>query len=127
MNRNENTYRHPSEGQSLPVRFLIASLAIGFLILVCSVPADASPGPTFSRPCRVVAGEADAHDGRLDRIAARHGGIDYIGARGTGLGRWTVNDTGRTFGYSRHEDSRVYSTARCARIAPAYLNSPDFT
>lgn len=122
MSHTENTYRHPSEGQPFAVRFLIASLAVGFLLLVCSAPrAEASTGPVhFSAPCRVVAGEADANDGRLDRIAARHGGIDYSGSLHGG--RWSVNDTGKVFGYSREEDARVYSTARCARVAPAYLN-----
>lgn len=129
---NHSTYTHPSEGKPLIVRFLIATAAILFLLLICSAPreAEAQTSPHFSRPCRVVAGEADDHDGKLDRIAARHGGIDYVGRDYTGkiggakVGRWYLNDTGQVFGFSMEEDGRVYSTARCARIAPVYLNSP---
>ena len=110
----------------LPVRLIVGALALAFLLLICSAPngADAAPAKpvSFSRPCRVVAGEADARDGKLDRIMARHGGVDYVGvlAFPDRIGRWYLNDTGKVFGYSRAEDGRIYSTARCARIAPTY-------
>jgi hypothetical protein len=122
---NPNQYNHPSEGLSLPVRFLIAVAAIGFFALVCSAaPADSQPvRPSRYVPeCRLIAQDADHDTGKLDRIAARHGGIDYRGplAFSDRVGRWTLNDSGEVFGYSLHEDSRIFSSARCAKIRPAY-------
>lgn len=109
---------------SLPVRFAIGVAAVTFLLLVCSAPrgAEASPAvswPAFGRPCQVVADAADYDTGRLDRIAARHGGIDFRGplAFPDRIGRWSLNDTGRVFGYSLQEDSVVWRTARCAALS----------
>lgn len=126
MNHTNNSYHHPSEGQPLAVRFLIAVAAIGFLLLICSAPkANAAyPNPhKFGGKCRVVASDADHDTGRIARIAARHGGVDYRGrlAFSDRVGRWTTNDTGKVFGYSLEEDSIVYDSARCARTRPLYI------
>lgn len=112
----QNTHNTPSPSDGFlwnfdslprPVRVLVGVLALAFLLLICSAPktADASPAKrppvTFSAPCRVVVTDADHDTGKLDRIAARHGGVDYIGGN---PGRWTLNDTGKVFGYSAQED-----------------------
>lgn len=121
IHMNHSTYTHPSEGKSLPVRFLIALVAVGFLLLICSAPkAEGARRIKFGAPCRIVASDADHDDGRIDRIAARHGGVDYRGAK-YGPGVWTTNDTGKVFGYSIEEDSIVYASARCAKTRPLYV------
>lgn len=124
---NEHTtYVHPSEGKPLAIRFLIAAAAVGFILLLCSAPKaeGATPNPArFGAACRIVASDADHDTGKLDRIAARHGGIDYRGrlAFSDRVGRWTVSDTGKVFGYSVEEDSIVYDSAACAKRRPLYV------
>lgn len=122
MNQH-SSYVHPSEGKPLAIRFLIATLAIGFVLAICSAPKaeGAIPNPArFGGKCRVVASDADHDTGKVARIAARHGGVDYTGAK-YGPGVWTVNDTGAVFAWSAHEDAILYSTLRCAKIRPAYV------
>lgn len=66
------------------------------------------------RTCTMIAPDADHSNAH-----ALPAGSDYEPMPG-GYGRWVL-PSGRTIGFSMHEDATIWNRLRCARALPAYL------